>query len=387
MKNIELGGRGFELDNFMPGLGGAVQQGRTNFGRSGESPTTRPTSVSEQVGDLENNRISKGFGGGMSDDDLTFDVLGLGDKGLLGSRNKGDIGPEQKALALEQANSKEKVKRQNVLFQQFMAQKKKRADDPDFVTESGSDSAEGDREIYDKASAKIDKSKFFGDKFMTPDEIEKFKEEEGARRNEHWDAKNPMKAPSLFPATGGFAQVAAAGGNQAAFESVGGTAGMKGGPSLIPDEDRQSILNIIDQPQNQGGEGGLFQPRQGNVANTPAVSAGIAAFEPPKNRNNETMPGGGAVGRPQPGAAGGGSMGAAGGEGVDIRTLVDAINSLNQVTVNVLVAPINVILNTGGLADQLRVIIGKEALKALKGDVMNNAIDDAIRNFNATEPA
>ena len=444
MKNIELGDRGFELDNFMPGLGGAVQQGRTNFGRSGESPTTRPTSVSEQVGDLENNRISKGFGGGMSDDDLTFDVLGLGDKGLLGSRNKGDIGPEQKALALEQANSKEKVKRQNVLFQQFMAQKKKRADDPDFVTESGSDSAEGDREIYDKASAKIDKSKFFGDKFMTPDEIEKFKEEEGARRNEHWDAKNPMKAPSLFPATGGFAQVAAAGGNQAAFESVGGTAGMKGGPSLIPDEDRQSILNIIDQPQNQGGEGGLFQPRQGNVANTPAVSAddafsgvgmsGLSAAGGLDNINPSSYQAGGgghannlmdqsnnmaakaiSAGRsdgtpgsvagtpardprrsgtneflnnaPQLAAGGGGSMGAAGGEGVDIRTLVDAINSLNQVTVNVLVAPINVILNTGGLADQLRVIIGKEALKALKGEVMNNAIDDRIREFNATEPA
>ena len=471
MKNIELGDRGFELDNFMPGLGGAVQQGRTNFGRSGESPTTRPTSVSEQVGDLENNRISKGFGGGMSDDDLTFDVLGLGDKGLLGSRNKGDIGPEQKALALEQANSKEKVKRQNVLFQQFMAQKKKRADDPDFVTESGSDSAEGDREIYDKASAKIDKSKFFGDKFMTPDEIEKFKEEEGARRNEHWDAKNPMKAPSLFPATGGFAQVAAAGGNQAAFESVGGTAGMKGGPSLIPDEDRQSILNIIDQPQNQGGEGGLFQPRQGNVANTPAVGgtgrtirhagmseedltaygnnvvasyhgvgpstaddafsgvgmSGLSAAGGLDNINPASYQAGGgghannlmdqsnkmaaeamSAGnnlpnnlpnrvptgnvRPNTGAgagtaAGGGSMGAAGGEGVDIRTLVDAINSLNQVTVNVLVAPINVILNTGGLADQLRVIIGKEALKALKGDVMNNAIDDRIREFNATEPA
>ena len=84
------------------------------------------------------------------------------------------------------------------------------------------------------------------------------------------------------------------------------------------------------------------------------------------------------------GAAGGATTGE---EGVNIRTLVDAINSLDQVTVNVAVAPVNVILNTGGLADQLRNIIAVEALKALKGDVMNQAIDDRIRLFNANEPA
>lgn len=383
MNNIELEDRGFELDNFMPGLGGAVQKGGTNFGRAGEvgpsgmqSATTRPTTAAAQVGDLENNRIAKRFGGGMSDDDLTFDILGLGDKGLLGSRNKGDIGPEQKALALEQANSKEKVKRQNVLFQQFMAQKKKRADDPDFVTESGSDSAEGDREIYDKASAKIDKSKFFGDKFMTPDEIQKFKEEEGTRRAAHFeDENNPKPVASSFPATGGFAQVAAAGGNEAALSSVGGTAGIMGGTSLIPEKDAKRILALANG--TPGSVAGTPAVSAGRSDGTPGSVAGTPARDPRRSGTNA----------PQLAAGGGGSMGAAGGEGVDIRTLVDAINSLNQVTVNVLVAPINVILNTGGLADQLRNIIGKEALKALKGDVINKAIDDRIREFNATEPA
>ena len=84
------------------------------------------------------------------------------------------------------------------------------------------------------------------------------------------------------------------------------------------------------------------------------------------------------------GAAGGAATGE---EGVNIRSLVDAINSLDQVTVNVAIAPVDVILNTGGLADRLRNVIAAEALKALKGDVMNNAIDARIREYNANEPA
>ena len=123
---------------------------------------------------------------------------------------------------------------------------------------------------------------------------------------------------------------------------------------------------------------GITPEQRAALENTSHSQAPVS-FEPPKNRNNQMMPGAGA----------GGAMGAAGGgeEGINIRTLVDAINSLNQVTINVAIAPINVTLNTGGLADQLRVIIGKEALKALKGDKMNNAIDARIQNFVESTPA
>lgn len=83
------------------------------------------------------------------------------------------------------------------------------------------------------------------------------------------------------------------------------------------------------------------------------------------------------------GAAGGAATGE---EGVNIRSLVDAINSLDQVTVNVAVAPVNVILNTGGLADQLRNVIAAEALKALKdkiGPTIDAEVDRIISNRTA----
>jgi len=83
------------------------------------------------------------------------------------------------------------------------------------------------------------------------------------------------------------------------------------------------------------------------------------------------------------GATGGAATGE---EGVNIRSLVDAINSLDQVTVNVAVAPVNVILNTGGLADQLRNVIAAEALKALKdkiGPTIDAEVDRIISNRTA----
>ena len=83
------------------------------------------------------------------------------------------------------------------------------------------------------------------------------------------------------------------------------------------------------------------------------------------------------------GAAGGAATGE---EGANIRSLVDAINSLDQVTVNVAVAPVNVILNTGGLADQLRNVIAAEALKALKdkiGPTIDAEVDRIISNRTA----
>ena len=476
MKEIGLEDGGSTLNDFMPGLGDAVQEGRTDFGRAGEtgvlgmkSATSRATSAHDQTRDLESLQNQREFGKGMSDDDLTFDVLGLGDKGLLGSKNKGDIGPKQKALALLQANEAEKMKRQNALYAQFTASKEAReaaiADgtfDPDNEQNTFGKSDEEDRAVFDRESAKIEESKFYGSEFMTPDQIAKHKGDQIAsardtrakqgrgfggtgtedsvvpgaatsgptstrekvaeylrgkqeEENKHvTNFKSNITAESLTPeqisgaiqqkqqdaghaaakrremeeeAKKAAAQKAAEEKTAAAAAAAAGGAGGK--PAGVSDE-QWAITSDLRKP----GAGG--KPHRGQ--SDPSVrNIGLEAPIPrtgwhPDNPNAmaatqplgiERNPGAGGV----PGAQG--AMGAAGGGegGVDIRTLVDAINSLNQVTVNVLVAPINVTLNTGGLADQLRNVIGAEALKALKGDVMNNAIDARIREFVESTPA
>ena len=138
-------------------------------------------------------------------------------------------------------------------------------------------------------------------------------------------------------------------------------------PPQLTDEDRSNMVkNLIDS-------GELTTLRASfDSLNADAVPNLVRAL----SDLNTTLTTGAAAG-----------AGGTGEEGVNIRSLVDAINSLDQVTVNVAIAPINVILKTGGLADQLRNVIAVEALKALKGDVMNNAIDARIQNFIESTPA
>ena len=191
MRGVGLEGGGGHLDTFMPGLGQAVQQGRTEFGRAGlasgnlahgrKGATGRVTTLADQEAALRDLTRDRQYGRGMSDDDLTFDVLGLGDKGLLGSKNKGDIGPKQKALALDKANSAERMKRQNELFKTFTAEGQ----------------TEMSREDYDKKYAEIEKSKFYGSEFMTPDQIAAHKEEQANQIDMTSSSMKTRKLPEL----------------------------------------------------------------------------------------------------------------------------------------------------------------------------------------------
>ena len=136
-------------------------------------------------------------------------------------------------------------------------------------------------------------------------------------------------------------------------------------PPQLTDEDRSNMVkNLIDT-------GELTNLRTSfDSLNTDAVPNLVRAL----SDLNTTL---------TTGAAGGAATGE---EGVNIRSLVDAINSLDQVTVNVAVAPVNVILNTGGLADQLRNVIAAEALKALKdkiGPTIDAEVDRIISNRTA----
>jgi hypothetical protein len=109
---VERGEQG--LFEFMPGLAGAVQEGRTSFGRFGTreqefsglkgDATSRVTSLAEQEGFLKDAFTQEAFGRGDVDFDLlTADVLGV-DRSL---------DPKARKFAVERANEKERVKRLN----------------------------------------------------------------------------------------------------------------------------------------------------------------------------------------------------------------------------------------------------------------------------------
>ena len=109
---VERGEQG--LFEFMPGLAGAVQEGRTSFGRFGTREqefsglrggvTSRVTSLAEQEAFLKDTFTQEAFGHGEVDFDLlTADVLGV-DRSL---------DPKARKFAVERANEKERIKRLN----------------------------------------------------------------------------------------------------------------------------------------------------------------------------------------------------------------------------------------------------------------------------------
>ena len=160
------------LDEFIPGLGKAVQEGRTNFGRSGAITTTglsqgtgRATTRNDVDRDLRDLKGERKYGRGMSDEDLTFDVLGLGGEG----KTSLDFGQKEKDLKLLQANSRERTKRQNELFDEF--QKQGAGKEENRVRGfGGSLSPQMSQEQYEKKYAEIEGSSFLGNKFMTAEE-------------------------------------------------------------------------------------------------------------------------------------------------------------------------------------------------------------------------
>ena len=173
MKGVKLKGLATgRLDERIPGLGQAVQEGRTNFGRSGAITTTglsqgtsRATTGLDAYRDIKDLEDQRKFGRGMSDDDLTFDVLGLGGKG----KTSLDFGQKEKDLKLLQANSRERTKRQNELFDEF--QKQGAGKEENRVRGfGGSLSPQMSQEEYDKQFAEIEGSSFLGNKFMTAGE-------------------------------------------------------------------------------------------------------------------------------------------------------------------------------------------------------------------------
>ena len=174
MKELKLqAGAGDNLDEIIPGLSQAVQEGRTNFGRSGATTTTglsqgtgRATTNKDVYRDLQDLKTDRKFGRGMSDDDLTFDVLGLGGEG----KTSIDVGQKEKDLKLLQANSKERMKRQDVLTKNFMKEQ-------EVLRGRGGDPEARDwmvRKEYDRAMAEVEGSSFLGNEFMTAEKRKEF---------------------------------------------------------------------------------------------------------------------------------------------------------------------------------------------------------------------
>jgi hypothetical protein len=160
------------LDSFIPGLGKTVQEGRTNFGRSGAITTTglaqgtgRATTRNDVNRDLQDLKTDRKYGRGPTDEDLTFDVLGLGGK----DKTSLDFGQKEKDLKLLQANSRERNKRQDKLFDEF--QKQGAGKEENRVRGfGGSLSPQMSQEEYNKKFAEIEGSSFLGNKFMTAEE-------------------------------------------------------------------------------------------------------------------------------------------------------------------------------------------------------------------------
>ena len=127
----------------------------------------------------------------------------------------------------------------------------------------------------------------------------------------------------------------------------------------------------LDQPQNQGGNGSLLQPRTLPPDGTtmPSDQSSTYPYRPRKG-NASTMNTGPdkynypSVGGSAPGAGG------AGGNLTELKAMIDTLNRVaDGIVISVAMPPIEVILNTAGFTDQMTNIVTKLALDAMSNQL------------------
>jgi hypothetical protein len=117
----------------------------------------------------------------------------------------------------------------------------------------------------------------------------------------------------------------------------------------------------LDQPQNQGGNGSLFQTHKppSKYTEDPRSPSPDGTTMPSRQGNASTMVGGSA-----PGAGG------AGGNLTELKAMIDTLNRVaDGIVISVAMPPIEVILNTAGFTDQMTNIVTKLALDAMSNQL------------------